>query len=39
MLNIEDEVFLCIIEDREQVARMPCGNVAYKITKVDFVPF
>lgn len=38
-MNINKELFLVIITDRTPVARFPCGNIAYKVSKIDFIPF
>ena len=39
IIHINQELFLVIITDRSPVARFPCGNIAYRVSKIDFIPF
>ena len=38
-MNINEDLFLVIISDRVPVARFPCGNIAYRVSKIEFIPF
>ena len=39
MIDLVLDQFLVIITEREPAARFPCGNMAYQVTQVDFLPF
>ena len=36
-MGLEAEQYMVIITDRIPVARFPCGHIAYRIQKIDFI--